>query len=67
MCSHDGDIKKIAIWIVDECDSPVDEIEWLLEKMPKNEFELNYFDVLRHLHENDIYHEQRLDKTTEGK
>ena len=25
--------EKVALWILDECDEPIDEIAWLLEKL----------------------------------
>ena len=44
---------KVAQWILDECDEPLDEIAWLLEKLydstakkPQLNFHDNYGDVL---------------------
>ena len=25
--------EKVALWILDECDNPIDEIAWLLKKL----------------------------------
>ena len=45
--------EKVAQWILDECDEPLDEIAWLLEKLydstakkPQLNFHEAYGDVL---------------------
>ena len=51
--------EKIAEWIYDECDTPIDEITWLLEKLYKNNpnysvsFDEAYGDVLEMKNQDD--------------
>jgi hypothetical protein len=51
--------EKIAEWIVYECDSPQEEVAWLLEKLYENEkpkltFKEAYGDVLAMLEESGV-------------
>ena len=51
--------EKIAEWIVYECDSPKEEVEWLLEKLYEGEkptltFKEAYGDVLAMLEESEV-------------
>jgi hypothetical protein len=51
--------EKIAEWIVYECDSPQEEVAWLLEKLYENEkpkltFKEAYEDVLTILEESEV-------------
>ena len=52
--------EKIAEWIYDECDTPIDEIAWLLEKLynkttkiPDLDFNDAYGDVLEMLNQDE--------------
>ena len=51
--------EKIADWIINECDNPLEEIVWLLEKLyenkkPKLTFQEAYRDVLAMLEEGEV-------------
>jgi hypothetical protein len=52
--------EKVALWILDECDEPIDEIAWLLEKLyestskkPQLDFNEAYGDVLEMINQDE--------------
>ena len=30
------EMNQYAMWVIDECNSPIDEIEWLVSKLPED-------------------------------
>jgi hypothetical protein len=45
--TREDKLTKIVRWIYDECDSPIDEIEYLIEKaFPNSKWLDNYDDII---------------------